>query len=250
VRVFSGNHNRGIFITVTNREHEEYQLTHPAASLGGLLRGALYVSVADTCFITCPKTKLKAILTYAEESWFGKAQNKVNGIVYRYDPADDKYTRIKDVPEKDVLLKLDGCWQEQIYYTIPNSQAVKDLSDVDPTDQKQLLIDLIPLMPVPKVVPPSDTQLPNESREFWKELTSAILEKRYSDATRIKQDIEQTQRDKAARRKQLNMEFKPRFFTTVTEPSGKPELTQEGHDVLKGMVEREYRLELKEDPSL
>jgi hypothetical protein len=39
IRVIAGAHNLGIFITLEKRDNEEYQLTHPAAYLGGLLRG-------------------------------------------------------------------------------------------------------------------------------------------------------------------------------------------------------------------
>lgn len=39
IRVTAGAHNLGIFITLDNRDEEQYQLTHPAAHLGGLLRG-------------------------------------------------------------------------------------------------------------------------------------------------------------------------------------------------------------------
>lgn len=39
VRVTPGEHNLGIFINLKNRGDESYRLTHPAASLGGLLRG-------------------------------------------------------------------------------------------------------------------------------------------------------------------------------------------------------------------
>jgi hypothetical protein len=39
IRVTAGAHNLGIFITLQKREDEQYQLTHPAAHLGGLLRG-------------------------------------------------------------------------------------------------------------------------------------------------------------------------------------------------------------------
>lgn len=245
VRVTPGAYNRGIFITLENREDEEYQLAHPAAALGGILRGSLYISVADTCTIVCPKTKLKTILTYVEESWFGKAQNRVHGVTFRYDPADDKYVRVKDVPEKEILIKIEGCWQEQITYTIPKSDAVKASKDLEPTSEKQLLIDLQPLMPVPKIVPPPDEQLPNESREFWKEVTAAILEKRYGDATRIKQELEQTQRDKVAKRTELKIEFQPRFFTTVTEQSGKPDLSDEGREAISGLQKQSFRLEEK-----
>jgi hypothetical protein len=41
IRISAGNHNHGIFITLKTRDNEEYQLTHPAAHLGGLLRGLL-----------------------------------------------------------------------------------------------------------------------------------------------------------------------------------------------------------------
>lgn len=200
--------------------------------------------------ITCPQTKLKCILTYVEESWFGKAQNRVHGVVFRYDPTDDKYVRVKDVPEKDVLAKLEGCWQEQITYTIPKTEAVKASKELEPTSDKQLLIDLAPLMPVPKIVPPIEEQLPNESRTFWKDVTSAILEKRFSDATRIKQDLEQAQRDKAAKRKDLNVEFQPRFFSVATESSGKPTLNEEGRYVLDGMQKKAFHLDPKPEEGI
>lgn len=123
IRVTPGAHNLGIFINLKNRDDEEYQLTHPIAHLGGMLRGSLSVTVADSCFLTCRKTKIKAILNYLEESWLGKTQNKVNGVVYTYDPENDNKTRIKDVPEKDVLARLEGCWHDQIFYTLQGSKV-------------------------------------------------------------------------------------------------------------------------------
>ena len=116
IRVVPGAHNLGIFINLKDRDNEEYQLTHPAAQLGGLLRGTLSVTVADTCYVTCPKTKLKAILHYLEEGWLGKTQNKVLGLIYRYNPESDKVTRLKDVPEKDIVTKVDGCWKDKLFY--------------------------------------------------------------------------------------------------------------------------------------
>lgn len=124
VRVTPGAHNLGIFIELAKRDNEEYQLTHPTAHLGGLIRGSLAVTVADTCFVTCPKTRMKTILQYLEEGWLGKTQHKVNGVVYRYDPENDKCTRIKDVSEKDVIARIEGCWHDQIYYTRPGSKVM------------------------------------------------------------------------------------------------------------------------------
>ena len=133
IKVTPGNYNLGIFINIKRRDNEEYQLTHPTASLGGIIRGSLSVTVSDSAFVLCPKTKMKAILNYAEESWLGKTQNKVNGVIFNYDPENDNKNRIKDVPEKDVLAKLEGCWHDEVYYTLPGS-------NVSPLYPKSLLI--------------------------------------------------------------------------------------------------------------
>ena len=123
IRVSPGAHNLGIFVNITSRDNEEYHLTHPVAHLGGLIRGSFSITVADTCFLTCPKTKIKVILQYIEESWLGKTQNKVNGVIFSYDPENDNRVRIKDVPEQDILAKLEGCWHDQVYYTLAGSKV-------------------------------------------------------------------------------------------------------------------------------
>lgn len=247
VRVTPGNYNQGIFIKLSERGNEEYKLTHPEAYLNGLYRGSLYVSVSDTCFITCPKTGLKAILTYPEEGWT-KVQNKVTGIVCKYDPENDIYTRIKDVPEKDVLMKIEGSWKEQVYCWLPSEEKSKlSLSkNGDSGAKKQLLVDLVPMMAVPKICPPPEEQLPNESRRFWKDLTAAIMEKRFGDANRIKQTIEQSQRDHTAERKTENIEWKARFFTENTELGGQPHLSDDGRLTMDGMQKKEFVLKENE----
>jgi len=236
VRVIAGNFNQGIYIKL-EKTGEEYQLTHPAANLSGLLKGSLYISVSDTCYITCPQSKIKTILTYAEEGWLGRAQNKVFGVVFRYDPENDKYTRIKDVPDKDVLAKIDGCWQEQIFYWLAGDKK----AEKDPS-ARNLLMDVSPLMPVPKLCPPEEEQLVNESRKFWKDLTAAIQEKRFADANRIKQTIEQNQRDKAAERKAAGKPWAPRFFQETTDPEGRPHLNEEGKQLMQGLQSKDFKL--------
>ena len=250
IRVTPGSHNQGIFINIHRRGNEEYQLTHPTAHLGGLIRGSLSVTVADTCFITCPKTGIKVILHYLEESWLGKAQNKVVGVIYKYDPDYDNTTRVKDVPEEDVLARIEGSWQDQIQFT-PSSSSVRDFqpfdfpephANISSTKETQLLIDLNPLFPTAKIVPPEKDQLPNESRKFWAEVTQAIVTKQYSEATKLKQELEERQRDKAAERESRNEEWKPRFFTEPLKPNGRPELTEEGKLALKGLQAEDYHL--------
>ncbi|EEQ90239.2 oxysterol-binding protein [Blastomyces dermatitidis ER-3] len=253
IRVTPGQHNLGIFITLRDRGNEEYQLTHPAAHLGGLLRGSLSITVSDTCFITCAETRIKAILQYLDEGWIGKAQNRVVGIIFRYDPENDNQFKIKDVPESDVLARIEGCWHEKIYYTLTptesnicNARKGKDTDggkEKDKDREKHLLIDIAPLFPVSKLIPPDDQQLPNESRKFWSRVTAAIGEKQYSLATKLKQELEEKQRQLASARKERNEEWKPRFFTVPVASSGKPELTADGERLLKGLHEGNFMLE-------
>lgn len=235
VRVVAGAHNLGIFITLKNRDNEEYQLTHPAAYLGGFLRGTLNISVADTCYITCPRTGLKVILEYQEEGWLGRSQNKVVGVIFKYDPNNDSTTKVKDVSEKDVLARIEGCWQDKIYYTLGSKPFNK-------VAEKNLIIDLNPLDPMPKIVPPLEEQLPNESLKFWEGVTNAIVGKQYTLATSLKTEIEEKQRAKAAERKAAETEWKPRFFTGAVTPIGKPDLTPDGEEALKGLHAENYQL--------
>lgn len=231
IRVSPGQHNLGIFVNIGGRDNEEYRLTHPCAHLGGILRGALSITVSDTCYIICPKTGIKAILQYLEEGWIGRTQNKVEGLIFRYNPDNDTTTKIKDVPEGDILGRISGSWHGKIYYTIAG------------TTETRLLIDIGPLFPIQKILPPEEYQLSNESRKFWSDVTREILDKRYSQATKLKQDIEERQRRKAAEREEKNETWKPRFFTGVVTPLGKPELTAEGNEALEGLRSNDYRLE-------
>ncbi|OJD34717.1 oxysterol-binding protein [Diplodia corticola] len=236
IRVTPGAHNLGIFITLSKRDDEQYQLTHPAAHLGGLLRGSLSVTVADVCYITCPKTKIKVILHYLEEGWLGKTQNRVEGVIFTYDPEKDDKTRIRDVADKDVLARIEGSWHDKIYYSI-GSQPVSKAAE------KILLIDVSPLYPIPKIIPPEEVQLPNESRKFWGGVTEAITTKQYALATTRKQELEERQREKAAERKEKNSDWKPRFFSNATDANGKPDLTEEGRQALDGLHKNDFKLE-------
>jgi len=192
--------------------------------------------VADSCYVTCPKTGLKVILQYLEEGWIGKVQNKVEGVIFNYDPDNDIYTKIKDVPEKDVVGRIEGAWVDKIFYTL-GSQSFKDATE------KILLIDINPLSSIPKIVPSMEEQLPNESRRFWNRVTEAITSKQYSLATNLKHEIEEKQRGKAAERKERNVEWQPRFFTGAVTPPGRPELTEDGEKAVAGLHNGDFLLE-------
>lgn len=83
IRVFPGEYNQGIFARLTKNarcgaEGEEYQITHPTASINGLLRGTLWVAICDTLYITCrggkreddSGSRLRAMIDYKDEVSF------------------------------------------------------------------------------------------------------------------------------------------------------------------------------------
>ena len=198
---------------------------------------------------------MKVILHYLEESWLGRTQNRVLGVIYTYDPQNDNRTRIKDVHDRDVLARLEGSWTDQVQYTLSGSKVSSprqmrmlvtnhshDQTNTNTTQEPQILVDLNPLFPSPKIVPPESSQLPNESQRFWAAVTAAIRNKQFGQATKLKQELEERQREKAAARAERKDEWRPRFFTKSVTPSGRPELTEEGRDALRGLQAEEWSL--------
>ncbi|KID78579.1 Oxysterol-binding protein-like protein 1 [Metarhizium brunneum] len=238
VKVLPGEHNMGIFITLDKHGGETYQLTHPAAHLGGLLRGALSVSVSEMAYITCPETKLKCILHYVEEGWLGRTTNKIDGVVFRYDPENDTKTRVQDVPDEDILIRLSGPWREKVVFSL----GPKPMKSVSPEHQ-YTIIDIAPLHVASKILPPEDQQLPNESLTLWGGVTKAIHAKQFSKATDLKVELEEKQREKAREREKNKETWQPVFFEHVVGNGGKPDLTDKGKQVLERAQQGDWSME-------
>ncbi|KAI0123665.1 hypothetical protein BJ170DRAFT_90927 [Xylariales sp. AK1849] len=238
IKVSPGEHNLGIFITVEKRDNETYQLKHPAAHLGGILRGALSVSVGEAAYVTCPKTGLKCILDYIEDGWLGRAQNRLEGVIFRYDPEKDDKIRIRDVPDKDVLIRLSGSWKDKIVYTVGPKPV-----NSHPLEKQTVIIDLNPLAVAPKVIPPLEKQAENESLHLWDGVTQAIAAKQFSKATNVKVELEEKQREKARARERSSEVWQPAFFSQVTDKGGKPELSEKGKELLERIQKNDWNLE-------
>jgi len=236
VRVSPGEHNMGIFVTIDKRGGEEYQLTHPPAHLGGLLRGSLSVSVSEMAYITCPQTKIKVILHYVDQGWLGRSTNNIDGVIFKYDPENDNKLRVQDVPEEDVLARLSGPWREKVMFSLGPKPFV-------PAEDQHTIIDMGPLNVAPKILPPDEKQAPNESLHFWAGVTNAIKSKQFSQATNIKLELEEAQREKAREREKEGTTFQPLFFEHVTGNGGKPDLTPKGQEVLNRAQKGEWDLE-------
>lgn len=88
LRVSPGEFNQGIFVRLTGGagEGERYHITHPVASVNGILRGSFYVTIGDSTIITCeggrPGHKFRTIIEYKEESWLGRAHFLVEGVIH------------------------------------------------------------------------------------------------------------------------------------------------------------------------
>ncbi|POW15816.1 hypothetical protein PSTT_01874, partial [Puccinia striiformis] len=191
VKVFPGPMNKGIFIKLPNR-NEEYHITHPTATVTGLIRANPYVVITDYAYITCrssdPKRRFRTMISYVDELG-GKAKFALEGIIYEILESDseeaEEWSKMKQVPIERILV---------------NSSKEREL------------IDLSRLKPIDKTVKDVDHQTSMESRKFWKPLTDLILSKNFAEATQIKQSIEQDQRDLSIERKSTNQPFKPVIF--------------------------------------
>ncbi|CAE6512633.1 unnamed protein product [Rhizoctonia solani] len=235
VRVTPGSSNQGIFITLTKGpgEGEKYRITHNSANVNGVLRGQFYATMSDSTIITCDrpgKDSLRAVIEYKEEvagvssSWIGRSQFLVEGVIHTYDPSTPdecaSWTKVKNVPQSRVVATFDGTWRGLIKWKRAGSADT------------HTLVDLNALAILPKRVRPVEQQLPNESHRLWEYVTKNLLSKNYSEATRVKQNIEQKQRDDAAARKAKSEEFVPVYFEPDIS-NGQPVLTAAGRKVVE-----------------
>ena len=106
----------------------------------------------------------------------------------------EEWTKVKHVPKQYAVAYFEGSWRGVVRWR-----------RVDSSDQA-VLLDLNPLLVIPKRVRPLEKQHAFESRKLWENVTTRLERKEYSEATKFKLAIEQKQRDKAAERKKKGEE--------------------------------------------
>jgi hypothetical protein len=148
----------------------------------------------------------------------------------------NEWTKVKHVPHARVVAVFDGAWKGRIRWRRVGVKSYPDLtpsshsspspshvslptptipaaasSRLDISDAKEeeytTLLDMGELEVIPKSVRPLERQLPRESRRLWESVTSKLIKKEFSDATKEKVLIEQKQRDEAADRKRRGVEY-------------------------------------------
>ncbi|KAG6831072.1 hypothetical protein H0H92_012995 [Tricholoma furcatifolium] len=275
VRVSPGELNKGLFLNINGGpgEGERYRISHPLASINGILRGSFYVTIDNSTIITCeggrPGQKFRTIIEYKEESWLGRAHFLVDGVIHTVSEGEtecNEWTKVKHVPQSHIVAVFDGSWRGHIRWrrvglgSYPRHAISSSASSPSPSHERlplgdisspaaskaslgchhdeeyTTLIDLSVLKVLPKAVRPLEKQLPDESRKMWANVTHNLLIKEYSEATKEKIAIEQRQRDIAADRKRKGIVFIPRYFEKSLE-KGYSELTAEG----RAAVEEELK---------
>jgi hypothetical protein len=281
VRVAPGQYNQGMYLKLTGGpgEGETYHVTHPVAHVNGILRGSFYITVGETTIITSTGFKgrrgYRTIIEYKEESWLGKPHFLLEGVIHTVFDGDnqhEEWTKVRHVPASRIVAVFDGSWRDQIRWKRVGTGSYPDLSSStasspapsqihlphstssatlpsplpssSATEEYTTLIDLSVLKPIPKTVRPLERQLPCESRKLWEGVTLNLQEKKYSDATREKVQIEQKQRDMAAERKRKGTEFIPKYFDGSWE-SGIPTLTDDGWQAVEEELEEESQFNLE-----
>jgi len=147
----------------------------------------------------------------------------LEGVIHTYEEDEtehEEWTKAKHVPAERIVAHFDGSWKGLIRYRLANGSAsVSSKNSPVPSaatsrsdlttgveDEWSTLIDISTLHPVPKTVRSLEKQLPTESRKLWDSVTTRLLKKEYSEATKFKQAIEQKQRDDATERRNKGVE--------------------------------------------
>ncbi|KAF7323647.1 hypothetical protein MKEN_00585400 [Mycena kentingensis (nom. inval.)] len=282
LRVSPGQFNKGLYVNITGGpgKGEQYNLNHPIAHVNGLLRGSFYVTVSESTIISCVggNQRFRAVIEYKEESWLGKAHYLVEGVIHTVvdgETQHNEWTKVKHVPLPRVVAVFDGSWRGRIRWrrvgvgSYPNAtpsyasspspshtslaaavapSAASSRMDVSASKDEEwaTLMDLSTLFVIPKTVRPLEKQIPYESQKLWESVTTRLIKKEFSDATKEKVAIEQRQRDVAAERKRKGTAFVPKYFEPDME-KGYSALTDAGRAAVEEEVNEPASYDRLED---
>jgi hypothetical protein len=203
VKVSPGNYNHGIYVTLQSR-NEEYKLTHPHAYINGLIRASPYLTVGDVTHITCTNG-FKAELEYKEESFFGKAKYAVQGKITN--------------AEGKLVCTLNGSWKGKIHYakvdaggSTASLASNKTFQTAATSIPAPLLIDMSLLQLKEKIVRPIEELNPFESRRVWGPVIEQMLKNNFGEATKLKRQLEEEQRQREKQFKQMGTAYRSVWF--------------------------------------
>ncbi|KAJ9082393.1 hypothetical protein DSO57_1004962 [Entomophthora muscae] len=215
IKVIPGELGKGIYITLSHHDNEEYHISHCNAYIQGWLTGTLYLALQDRVVISCSKSQIRVIYDFKPERWVGKARHAVEGIIFKYTPTYEQgfashsdmppdNLRLSDIPKADILAEISGSYKDKILITRACGK------------EKEVLIDMGSLDSVPNSVKPIDQMDELESHRVWQDVTENILAKNFSQATKAKLAIEDAQRARAkARAENGEATWQPKYFKVL-----------------------------------
>ncbi|XP_065070860.1 oxysterol-binding protein-related protein 8-like isoform X1 [Rhopilema esculentum] len=197
---FYGNSSSAILdgtATVTLlRLGEDYVVNMPYAHIKGILLGTLTAEMGGKVVIKCEKTGYSAEIEFKLKPFWNKSaqSNKISGKIKM---------------SKDVLSKIEGKWDAEIFiteYSQRDSQDDEPLAEIffDPVEAKK---DRLKRFTVD-----AKNQEDFESEKLWAKVTEAIKTQDQESATREKLVLEDNQRALHKELKEKAEDWKPRFF--------------------------------------
>lgn len=160
-----------------------------------------------------------------------KARYLFSAIIFKYNPDNDIYNRIDEVPEQLIEAKINGSWRGKVFF----SKKIKEENGAFKFSEESLLLDINDLFLVQKQLPAEGEMGDLESHRIWKDVTANLKEKEYSKATKAKIDVEVEQRHRIAEFQKNNQQLEPKYF--VPDPiHGCPKLTELGEKLLNDML--------------
>ena len=167
-------------LRLTNLD-EEYYITFPTFNCHNLLIGTMRLEVGDSARIVCKRTGLSATLDFHQLTMFSAA-DRLNSVAV-------KLVRDGGKGGEEVLVKLHGHWDKQIFETLPTGEeevragrgggrgahaGAHDPILPPPPFPAQLFLDIASLPVAAKHVLPVSEQGPWESRRLWQHTTAAL----------------------------------------------------------------------------
>ncbi|KIW09145.1 uncharacterized protein PV09_00081 [Verruconis gallopava] len=195
----------GIAILRLLNRGERYFITQPNMYARGILFGKMKYELGDHAYIRCPESGLMADIEFKTKGYFGGTYNAIGGF-------------ISEIKTGKHLFELSGHWNAEMY--------IKDLI----TGKKDLLFDATHAKETPPFARPIEEQEERESQRLWRETNLAIKARDHVGATNHKTEIEERQRQEAAKRADEGIEWRPRFFRPVRGGPGGPEEGEEDLD--------------------
>ncbi|BFZ04893.1 hypothetical protein BsWGS_07933 [Bradybaena similaris] len=172
-------------------EHgEDYVFGLPSAYARSILT-VPWVELGDKVQMVCEKTGLSAHITFHTKPFYGGKLHHVTA-------------EAKNVKTGDIICKVAGEWNSAF-----------EFSFLTPSNAASKYVDVKSLNVYCKYVRPIDKQKEYESRKLWQHVTNALKLNDIHTATEHKQMLEEIQREDEKRRRNLNIEYTPKYFRKV-----------------------------------